>query len=138
VKGEPCAKGRPRLATIAGRARSFTPEKTRTREGIVASLAHDAMAGRPPMTGPLCMSVLAVMGIPKSWSKKKQAAALAGIEQPTKKPDASNILKLFEDAMNEVVFVDDCQIVESRIRKIYGAIPQTIVEVTPDSAARAS
>jgi Holliday junction resolvase RusA-like endonuclease len=93
------------------------------------------MAGRPPMSGPLRMSVLAVMGVAKSWPKKRKAAALAGKELPTKKPDASNILKLFEDGMNGIVFGDDAQIVEIRIRKVYGPVPQTVVVVVPDQGA---
>ena len=133
IPGEPAAKGRPRIGKMAnGRPMAFTPAKTRTREGVIASLAMDAMAGRAPLTVPLCVSLLAVMAIPASWPKKRQAAALAGAELPAKRPDLDNLLKLATDAMNGIVYADDVQIVEVRARKVYGPVPQTIVIVSPD------
>ena len=42
---------------------------------------------------------------------------------PTKKPDASNILKSIEDAMNGVVFNDDSQIVNIHVTKVYATEP---------------
>lgn len=131
IPGEPCAKGRPHFVKKTGVA--ITPQKTRTREGVIASLAMDAMRGRTPLDGPLCVSVLAVMAVPASWSGVKKRAALAGQILPAKRPDLDNLLKLVTDGLNEIVYTDDALIVELRARKVYGEAPKTIVEVWLDA-----
>lgn len=127
IPGAPTGKGRPRVATRGGHARAYTPAKTRTREGIVASLAMDAMAGRPAMTGPVQVAVSVVSPIPTSWSRRKRAEA---IDQPCPvKPDLDNIIKLVLDSINGIVFADDRQVVELIASKRYGEEPQIIVTV---------
>ena len=133
IPGEPCAKGRPRIGkTRSGHAVAFTPAKTRTREGIVASAAMDAMKGRAVLIGPVHLSVCAVLGVAKSWSKKRRADALAGIELPTKRPDLDNIVKLIKDSLNGIVWLDDSQVVKLYASKVYGEIPNTLVIVNSE------
>lgn len=129
IPGTPAAKGRPRGTVVAGTVRMFTPAKTRTREGVVASLAADAMAGRPALTGPVAVTVLAVLPIAKSWPKRDRAAALSGDKLPTGRPDLDNMLKLVSDGCNGIVWADDSQIAQIAARKIYGAEPRTVVTV---------
>lgn len=129
VPGPPAAKGRGRATTVNGHARVFTPAKTRTREGIVAALAMDAMRGRPPLPGPVAMTVEATMPIPRSWSKRRQAEALSGRLLPTGKPDATNLGKLIEDGLNGIAYRDDAQIVDLRVTKAYGDEPGTVVTI---------
>lgn len=136
VPGEPAAKGRPRIGRMKnGRPVAITPTKTRTREGVIASLAIEAMAGRPPLDGPVALSVTAIFAIGKSWSKKTVAAALAGFTRPTKRPDGDNLLKLAADSLNSIVYVDDAQVVEATVSKAWGRVPQTIITVKPVVAA---
>ncbi|MBM2884077.1 RusA family crossover junction endodeoxyribonuclease [Chromobacterium phragmitis] len=130
VPGAPVGKGRPKVSTRGGRfARMYTPEKTASYEGLIALAAQTAMAGRAPLTGPADVSILMVLPIPTSWSKKKQAAALAGQVYPTKKPDADNVQKAIFDGMNGVVWVDDVQACDIVVRKRYGATPGVEVVV---------
>lgn len=129
IPGAPAAKGRPRIGLACGRPVAYTPAKTRTREGVVASLAVDAMAGRAPLTGPLRVVIAAIMPVAPSWPKKRQAAALAGEVAPTGRPDLDNILKLVADGMNGIVWGDDSQIVMISARKLYGTPARTIVTV---------
>lgn len=124
--GEPKGKGRPRFSRASGHA--FTPAATRSYEGALRFAAQQAMAGRPPVDGPLRTTMIATFPIPASWSKKKTAAALAQQVYPTKKPDADNLLKCL-DALNEVVFRDDAQIIDARIFKEYGERPCLRIEV---------
>ena len=93
IPGDPVAKARPRASMVAGRARLYTPAKTNKYEARVAIFAQQAMAGRPVIAGPVALSVTALFPIPASWPKKRQAAARAGTEQHTKKPDLDNVLK---------------------------------------------
>ncbi len=131
IPGAAQAKGRPRLAVIAGHARAFTPAKTRSKEGVVAVLAMEVMGGRPPLTGPVAMEVCATLVPAASWPKKRRTAALAGEVRPTKKPDLDNALKLIWDALNGVVYADDAQVVAVSARKVYGEVAETIVTVRP-------
>nr|WP_199065070.1 RusA family crossover junction endodeoxyribonuclease [Chromobacterium sp. ASV5] len=130
VPGAPVGKGRPKVSTRGGKfARMYTPEKTASYEGMIALAAQAAMAGRAPLTGPADVTVVMVLPIPASWSKKKQAAALAGQVYPTKKPDADNVVKALFDGMNGVVWVDDVQACDIVVRKRYGATPGVQVAV---------
>lgn len=67
--------------------------------------------------------------IPQSWPKRKQAAALAGTEYPTKKPDADNVIKAIFDALNGVVWHDDTRVVDMVVRKRYAAVPGVTKEI---------
>ena len=126
--GDAVGKGRPRFNTKSGRA--FTPQKTRTKEGVIASLAMDAMDGLPPYAGPVSMNLEIIVGVAASWSKKRRELALSGKEYPTKKPDVDNVIKLAGDSLNGIVFVDDVQIVRVSASKTYGENPRTIVTIT--------
>jgi Holliday junction resolvase RusA-like endonuclease len=68
--------------------------------------------------------------VPQSWSAKKRAAALAGAIRPAKRPDLDNIAKML-DALNEVVWRDDAQVVSGLIEKLYSDRPRLRVEVGP-------
>ena len=51
-----------------------------------------------------------------------------------KKPDNDNIVKVVQDALNEVAFHDDVQVVDCQLRKFYSENPKlvvTIQEATP-------
>ena len=109
----------------------FTPEKTASYESMVKLVAHRAMAGAGLMAFPVALSLVVLHAIPKSWSKRKQAAALAGTERPTSKPDADNVAKAIADACNGVVWVDDAQVVELRVSKRYSATPGVMGGVGP-------
>ena len=129
VPGEPVAKGRARAFVRGGRVAHYTPDKTERYEARVATFAQQAMAGRPVIEGPVALSVTALFPIPASWPKKRQAEALAGVIRPTKKPDADNITKAVCDGINGVVWTDDVQAVDQRIRKVYGPAPELRVYV---------
>ncbi len=100
----------------------YTPEKTRDYEAALKYAAKQAMGSRPPLEGPLEMRMKVVVPIAPSWPKKRQAAARAGTEWPTKKPDLDNFMKTI-DACNLIVWVDDSQIVKTSIEKRYGDKP---------------
>ena len=140
LPGDPVPKGRPRFRAVTARdGRSFvnayTPAKTRAYERALAFVAKVAMRGKPPMDGPLKVSVTASLAVPSSWSAKKRDAALAGIVQPTGRPDADNFQKAAWDSLNSIVWVDDSQVVDARIVKTYAEQPSLRIEVEPLEAA---
>ena len=113
VPGAPVGKGRPRAVRRGAGVVMFTPEKTAGYEALVAAAASNAMRAEagPLFTGPLEAVLEMRIPIPASWSKAHKAAALAGTELPTSKPDIDNVAKAILDACNGVVFRDDAQVV---------------------------
>lgn len=138
VPGEPQGKGRARVGTIAGKARMFTPAKTVNYEGVIAMVAQQAMNGSPLITGPVMLEVLMHHPIRPSWSKKKQAAAMANEILPTLKCDADNCLKAICDALNGIAWNDDVQVTDIHMRKRFSNTPRVEVIVTPLSKAGSS
>jgi Holliday junction resolvase RusA-like endonuclease len=134
VPGEAIGKGRPRVSTIGGHARMFTPEKTANYETLIALSAQQVMAGRDLIAGPVLIELKITVAVAASWSKKKTAKALAGTVMPTKKPDADNVLKAICDGINGIVFKDDVQVVNVSMSKRFGAIPGVQVRVVPLAA----
>lgn len=131
VPGEPVGKGRPRVSTIGGHARMFTPKKTANYEGLIAMAAQQAMAGRELINGPVMVELQILVSVAASWSKKKTAAALSGQVMPTKKPDIDNVLKAICDGINGIVFKDDVQVVDVHSRKRFSDTPGVSVRVVP-------
>lgn len=125
VPGPPVAWQRARLA---GR-RHFTDPKTAAYKFAVGTLARAAMAGRPPFCGPVSLHVRAVFAVPKSWSRGRREAALAGWIAPTAKPDWDNVGKGISDAMNGIVYLDDAQVSPGTVEKLYGLTPHVAVTV---------
>ena len=131
IPGPPIGKGRPRAFRMGNSIRLHTPEKTASYESMVKLAAYRAMQGAALLAFPVALSLVVLHPIPKSWSKRKQEAALAGTERPTIKPDADNVAKTIADACNGVVWVDDAQVVELSVSKRYSATPGVMVEVRP-------
>lgn len=127
LAGTPVAKGRPRF-TKAGH--TYTPEKTVNYETLLRLAAQQAMAGRKLFEGPLEVSVVAAMPKPKNLTRKRRAAIESHAERPTKKPDWDNFAKVL-DALNEVVWLDDAQIVDGSVLKTYSDRPGMVIRIAP-------
>jgi len=129
VPGHPVGKGRAKAARRGKFITMYTPEKTVNYEGLVAHSAHAAMAGRELILGAVLVDLDIRLPIPESWSGKKKKMAIDGLLMPTKKPDIDNIFKACADGMNNVVYKDDVQIVETSQRKRYAETPGVVVIV---------
>ena len=123
VDGTPVPKGRARYARRGNFISTYTPEKTRTYETLIKDAAIVAMGASEPLETPVSLYLYIRVPIPKSCTKKRLEAIDNGSEKPTKKPDASNILKSVEDGMNGVVYHDDSQIINIHVTKVYSSLP---------------
>jgi Holliday junction resolvase RusA-like endonuclease len=121
LDADPVGKQRARYARRGNFVQTYTPDKTRTYESLIKEAATEAMGSSEPLETPVSLYLYIRVPIPKSYSKKKVADCLNGLEKPIKKPDASNVLKSVEDAMNGVVYRDDCQIVNFHVSKVYSS-----------------
>jgi Holliday junction resolvase RusA-like endonuclease len=125
LDGTPQGKSRPRF----GKGRAYTAIKTRNYETALQWEAKLAMQGRTMIEGPVQIKIVALMPIPQSWARKKQAAAAIGFVRPTSKPDLDNIYKGI-DALNGIVWKDDAQVVKAFVEKKYSADPALWLEIS--------
>ncbi len=133
LSGPPRGKARPR--NNPNSTFPYIDPNARKYDSQLRYAATQEMAGRTPTAQPVRMLVEQRFPLLKGFSKKERAAALSGQMRPTKKPDADNTLKL-ADCLNKVVFVDDAQIVEATVSKIYSEHPGlTIIVETIESPA---
>ena len=126
IAGEPQGQGRPRFARQGKFVHTYDPPKSKEYKAKVAQSFQRAYSGKP-LTKPVKITIRAVFGVPKSYSKARTKACLQCLEWPTKKPDTDNIEKGIYDALNGLAYEDDKQIVMTNTVKIYG--PEAKVEV---------
>lgn len=128
IPGEPQGKGRPR-ATRSGVV--FTPKKTRQYENRVKAEYFDqCRCYKFPDDALLDMQIIAFYGVAKSDTKKVRQWKLDGQKRPNKKPDMDNVIKCVADALNEVAYHDDTQIVDCQVRKFFSENPRVEVTIT--------
>lgn len=119
----PQGKARARTVMRGGKIHSYTPEKTMLFESEIRA-AYKAQCSelfdkRGDLKYPLEVEINAFFPIPKSFSKVKRAAVENNEIRPTGKPDCDNIAKAVCDALNNVAYRDDSQIVVLVVQKWY-------------------
>lgn len=129
ILGEPKGKGRPKFSKRGNYVTTRTPDETVIYENLVRTeyaLQNPNVKFDDDIQ--LRVRVNAFYAIPKSASNKKRISMNGGETRPIKKPDADNILKVVCDALNNIAYRDDAQIVEALVCKYYSEQPR--VEVT--------
>lgn len=117
---QPVAKGRPRFRVVAGHAQVYTPKETQVAEEALRLYIRNALPKDfRLLEGPIAAMLSFHIPFPKSMSKRKRLMAW-----PTTKPDLDNYEKLALDAMNQLVFRDDSQVVLVRKEKMYSDEPR--------------
>ena len=114
-------KGRPRFARQGTFVKTYTDAKTLTYEKSIQTYAKQAMGSTSPLIGAVAAYLHIGIPIPPSYSKTRQKACIEGLERPTKKPDIDNIVKAILDGMNGVVYLDDKQVVDLHLTKVYSS-----------------
>jgi Holliday junction resolvase RusA-like endonuclease len=118
----------------------FTPAKQRGNAETLrgeASRAFQEQAGMDrPLSGAVRLDIRAEFRIAKSWSKKKQAAAMTGEFPHIQKPDLDNITKQVKDALKSVVYDDDSQVNQGWTEKVWSYQPKLVITVRPSTARR--
>ncbi len=117
---EPMPKLRPRFRVVRGRVFTHTPYATKTFENEVAALYLTRAKGlKFEAHEPLQVKIEFYMQHPKSFTKKKIQAIEDGLFKHTVKPDLDNLTKALLDALNDIAWHDDAQIVDLQVCKEY-------------------
>lgn len=132
IEGTAVPKQRPRMS---GRV-AYTPKKTRDYEERVRQAFRSSYRGQVPAFDkgvPVKACIEIVQSIPKSWSNTKTIKAERGEIAPvSRNGDIDNIAKSILDALNTLVYEDDCQVTTLMITKKYGADPCAVVRFEED------
>ena len=116
----PVAKAR---ARVTKKGFAYTPKKTKLAE---TEIKYFILQKKPILFErelPLKAEFVFQFKKPKSAPKYRLF--------PTVKPDCSNFLKLAEDAMNGVCYVDDCQLVDISVKKFYSDCEGIYIKLSP-------
>ena len=126
VPGQPRGKLRPRWS----RTRMFSPDRTVEYETYIKEMFAISYPDFVPLEGPLRMTIIAYMMIPKSTSKKRMKLMIDRVIRPTKTPDWDNLGKLSSDALEGLAYKNDSQIVTGIVYKYYAVRPRLEIEIT--------
>jgi len=85
--------------------------------------------GRSPIESAVHLTYLFLMPIPASLSIKKREEILSKRTEHVKRPDVTNLVKLCEDTLKGIVFVDDSQVVSFKASKKYGIEGYTLIYI---------
>lgn len=127
---EPVPQLRPRVSSRGGYVRVYDPPKVANFKRILRSLAVNQYA-RPPLIGPLSVSLTFYRPVQSSISKTERERRLSNQSKPVVKPDTDNYIKATLDALNGVLWHDDAQIVKVTAEKRYSDHPKITVSVKP-------
>lgn len=119
IPGEPRGKQRART----GRGRTYTPDQTVRFENLVQVVFREAFPDWIPTDRAVAMKLTAIMSIPASVSAKKRRLMIEGRIRPVRTPDWDNLGKIVADSLNKILYRDDRQVVDGRVRKFYGEVP---------------
>lgn len=119
IEGKPVGKGRPRFKRVGNFVQTYTPANTAEYEKLVRLRFQNA--GGVITDKPVRVEIVAFFAPPKSARKKDKAEMLMNKILPTKKPDCDNIAKIILDALNQIAYKDDSQVVELSVKKKYAS-----------------
>lgn len=97
--------------------RLYTPSRTAEWEGRASVVFRDSWGDRGPLDGPVRLSVLALFPRPQRMRWKTRPMPR---EPFVSRPDASNVLKAVEDALEKAgVYRDDKQVWTATVEAVY-------------------
>lgn len=127
IEGKPVGKGRPRFKRMGNFVQTYTPEATKEYEKLVGMRFQNS--GGAITDKPVRVEIVAFFAPPKSARKRDKAEMLANRILPAKKPDCDNIAKIILDALNQIAYKDDSQVVELSVKKKYASEAKVSVHI---------
>lgn len=129
IPGHVQAQERPRFSRQGDHVRTIDAPKSRAYKSVVKYIAWQNKPDKP-LEGPLKLTVTFYMVPPqKKRTKPKMALIRANKLLPITKPDLDNLVKGIKDGCSKIIWLDDAQIVDMVLRKVYAEDLQPRAEV---------
>ena len=124
IEGTPISQIRMKFSGRNGIGRVYDPREKQKREikAIIKSKFVEQTQFQHPR-----VSFVFLMPIPKSTPKKELQLYNSGLLKHEKKPDVDNIVKLYLDCMDTILFDGDQKVVLGTCVKLYHPSPKTII-----------
>lgn len=131
VPGKPAPLQRARAVRRGSFIKVLDTEDNKVNKATVGWYGKAAMGGKPLLQGPLAMTI--EFRLPKPKSKIKVHSTPFPL--PDSKPDIDNLGKMILDALSQVVYEDDAQIVTLTLRKRWAkpSGPETTIWIDHES-----
>lgn len=129
VETTPLGKARPRFARRGKFIQVYTPKTTMDYEKLIAE-EFLKQGGTVFDYQYLEVRVIAYFPIPKSTKKSDRLLLETEFVPYAHKPDADNVCKCILDALNQVAYLDDSQIVSLKVKKYYGKVGRIVVKIS--------
>lgn len=120
--------------TMFGKGHAYDPSK-KNKEYIQWQVKPFAPA--TPITGPVELTIVFFMPIPKKTSKAVREQMINRVILPDVRPDEDNMAYLVSNALQEIVYDDDKRVCAKHVYKFYGEEPKTVIRVRPIMQAQA-
>lgn len=119
---------RPRCRVLNKKmATAYMPkEYMRYKDNLRILIKRHKIAKR---TGLVALQIEFIFKIPASWSKKKQIEVLKS-QNVTNNKDVDNLAKGVMDAMNDLIYDDDRQVVKLTASKRYGEMDNIKINIS--------
>ena len=128
ILGKPCSKARPKFFRRGKFVGTYDPKANEKND---VALVVRQQAPDKPLEGPLSMTLVAYMPIPKSVSHIRRVKMERGFLRPAVRPDANNINRFYTDAAEGILYLDDSQIVALSTLKYYSDRPRVEITIEP-------
>lgn len=115
INTRPTPKARPRLSKFA----VYTPKKTADYEKLIA-YEWKRRYKNLILKGAVKLDLVFVFKKAKTCKK----------DYHTQRPDIDNLEKAILDGLNKTAFVDDCQVVEMKSKKVFSDVDKIVITVT--------
>jgi Holliday junction resolvase RusA-like endonuclease len=119
--GEPKAQARARHSRLTNHF--FDPSQS-LKAWLVEQIQTQLPKNFKPLQDSIEMHCVFYKAPPKSTSKKAKVLMELGIVKCSTKPDLDNYVKLVQDALNQVLYMDDSQITVLSAEKYYSCKPR--------------
>lgn len=123
IPGVPIPQGRMRHRSLGKHVMTYDP-KAKEKKAIREALMQ--VKDIPSFEFPR-ISFLFCMPIPKSTTKKQMAIYEKGNVKHDKKPDVDNLIKLYLDCLDGIIFHGDQKVSLGSSVKVYHMAPKTII-----------
>ncbi len=127
IPGKLQAKQRPRMNGAT--RRMYTKRETRIAEAFIREHFSSQFHTHQPFRGPVSLEIEFYREPPVSWAKWRQRAAVDGLYMDDIGADLDNKVKTISDALNNIAYKDDRQIVSLCAKKTFAHKDYTYIRI---------